>query len=178
MFMTLFGSNRIRVPSKKVKMESVIHYVGPPASTVLRLFGSILQEQFSFIKRKTSLPVDHFYWSVDFDWLHQSLAGYSGAGDSKVSLSPTLWQKLLLNGRVASFSVGVPPGPTGRDNQTGQLQTGRPAEVVAPWLRPRHIWEDFRWAFVVLQTQWTSVSQGLFIFENVLFAVSSHQWSV
>lgn len=24
---------------------------------------------------------------------------------------------------MASFSVGVPPGPTGRDNQTGQLQT-------------------------------------------------------
>lgn len=91
------------------------------------VFTNLHEEQFSFIMRKTSLPVDRVDCSVDFDWLHQSLSGYSGAGDSEVSLSPSpsLWQKLLLNGRVASFSAGVPSGPTGRDNQTGQLQTDR-----------------------------------------------------
>lgn len=99
-----------------------------PFSLYFSTFVQLLYaEQFPFIKRKTWFPVDGVDCSVDFDWLHQSLSGYSGAGDSEVSLSlsPTLWQKLLLNGRVASFSVGVPSGPTGRDNQTGQLQTDR-----------------------------------------------------
>lgn len=106
---------------------------GPLRPTLLHLFGSCAEEC-SFVTRKISFPVDHVDCSVDFDWLHQSLSGYSGAGDSEVSLSlsPSLWQKLLLNGRVASFSVGVPSGPTGRDNQTGQLQTDRQTDA-ADW---------------------------------------------
>lgn len=101
--------------------------VGRTLHRRFHLYVSAFVQLFSFIKRTSWFPVDHVDGSVDFDWLHQSLWGYSGAGDSEVSLSlsATLWQKLLLNGRVASFSVGVPSGPTGRDNQTGQLQTDR-----------------------------------------------------
>lgn len=69
--------------------------VDPSVFTFRHLFSSCA-EQFSLTKRKkTSFPLDHTDCCADFDWLHQSLSGYSGAGDSEVSLSRSLWQTLL-----------------------------------------------------------------------------------
>lgn len=62
----------------------------PSVFTFQHLFSSCA-EQFSLTKRKK--PCSHC--CADFDWLHQSLSGYSGAGDSEVSLSRSLWQTLL-----------------------------------------------------------------------------------
>lgn len=97
----------------------------PSVFTFLHLFSSYA-EQFSLTKRTTSFPLDHTGSSVDFDRLHQSLSGYSGAGDSEVSLCLT---EAVVDGRVASFSVGVPSGPTGRNGQAGRLQADRCSKV-------------------------------------------------
>lgn len=104
-----------------MKHETLEDCMDPSVFTFLHLFSSYT-EQFPLTKRTTSFPPDHSGCSVDFDRLHQSLSGYSGAGDSEVSLSLT---EAVVDGRVASFSVGVPSGPTGRNNQAGQLQADR-----------------------------------------------------
>lgn len=152
MFAAAFGSNLIGFSAKKwnVRLKKIYKTAWTlSVFTFLRLFSSCAEKFPFFMKRKASFPVDGVDCSVDFDWLHQSLSGYSGAGDSEVSLSlsPSLWQKLLLNGRVASFSVGVPSGPTGRDNQTGQLQTDRQADRCSSRLKsflPDSHWGAFR----------------------------------
>lgn len=97
-----------------------------------------MHEQFSFIKRKTSFPVDHVDCSVDFDWLHQSLSGYSGAGDYKVSLS--LFPSLRVSDRSCCWmeewplSVWVSPrGQLGEIiRQDSYRQTGRQTDAVEP----------------------------------------------
>lgn len=81
--------------------------------------------ELSFPMRKTWFPFDRYNLSVYFDWLHQAFLELVTQRSQSFPLPGSLWQKLLLNGRVASFSEGVPSGPTGRNNQTGQLQTDR-----------------------------------------------------
>lgn len=100
---------------------------------------------------KASFPLHHTDCCVDFDWLHQSLSGYSGAGDSEVPLSCFLWQKLLW---MEEWPLSVRVSPRGQLGEIIRQDSYRQTDafnqkVVAPSLRLRHICRNFRGSSVI-----------------------------
>lgn len=115
-------AERVRLRSHWVSFKKT-NREDPSVFTLLH--PSSYEGQFSCTKRKSLVPTPSHWLLCRFRLIASVTIG--------LFWSWWLWGPPLLlplteavvDGRVASFSVGVPSGPTGRDNQAGQLQADR-----------------------------------------------------